>query len=527
MEKLFERLAAIEADLDPQQTGKVFNVLGDVFPANELERMVREMYARNQTEQVILDRIQADVDTTRFKRITHSTLEGLAKRELNLSAIVGKTAEARERRLVPEVVRDFFLQAAPMLGLQVRELLPKEPGVFRLPKVPQNLLAVGQRLEPRFGRLGKDYPRVAFDKEVLKKDATLDWVTPGHPLFEALREDVWDSSIDHLRRGAVFFDLNREKPARLDVFSAAIQDGCGNVLHRRLFVAEVAPGEGVRISQPTLFLDFQIAPTGTPVPSSEGLPDRAEMEMGLYTQALQPFLEEAQAERTREVKVIEEHLDISLNALIYKANLKYAELFAQQTSGSTEAGLEGRLTMAENRIQELNLRLDKRQKELAQERHCTIGDIQHQGTAWVLPHPERKAPEFATFVKDDEIERIAVNAVIEYENANGRQVQSVEAENRGFDLISRRPHPEDPQTAIEVRFIEVKGRSGVGEVALTSNEFKTAKRLGQDYWLYVVFNCASTPAVHVVRDPFRLEWEELVKVVHYKFAPKQIQGASE
>ena len=38
-------------------------------------------------------------------------------------------------------------------------------------------------------------------------------------------------------------------------------------------------------------------------------------------------------------------------------------------------------------------------------------------------------------------------------------VESVEADNRGFDLISRRPHPEDPKTAIEVRFIEVKGRA--------------------------------------------------------------------
>ncbi len=59
-------------------------------------------------------------------------------------------------------------------------------------------------------------------------------------------------------------------------------------------------------------------------------------------------------------------------------------------------------------------------------------------------------------VRDEEIERIAVEAVIAYEAARGWQVESVESENRGFDLISRRPHPEDPQTAIEVRFIEVK-----------------------------------------------------------------------
>jgi hypothetical protein len=64
-------------------------------------------------------------------------------------------------------------------------------------------------------------------------------------------------------------------------------------------------------------------------------------------------------------------------------------------------------------------------------------------------------------VRDDEIERIAVQEAIAHEEARGWVVESVESENRGFDLISRRPHPEDPKTFIEVRFIEVKGRAGV------------------------------------------------------------------
>ncbi len=76
-------------------------------------------------------------------------------------------------------------------------------------------------------------------------------------------------------------------------------------------------------------------------------------------------------------------------------------------------------------------------------------------------------------VRDEEIERIAVRAVIAHEHARGWVVESVEQDNRGFDLISRRPHPEDPATAVEVRVIEVKGRAAVGEIALTSNEYKT------------------------------------------------------
>jgi len=61
--------------------GTVFNVLGDVFSSNQLEKMLRDMYARNLTEDVIKSRIVEQVDTDRFRKIAHSALEGLAKRE--------------------------------------------------------------------------------------------------------------------------------------------------------------------------------------------------------------------------------------------------------------------------------------------------------------------------------------------------------------------------------------------------------------------------------------------------------------
>jgi hypothetical protein len=112
--------------------------------------------------------------------------------------------------------------------------------------------------------------------------------------------------------------------------------------------------------------------------------------------------------------------------------------------------------------------------------------------------------------------------VIAHEESRGWKVESVEEENRGFDLISRKPHPEDPQTAVEVRFIEVKGRAAVGEVALTMNEYKTAERLKKDYWLYVVFNCASKPDIHNVQDPHRLGWKPIVSVEHYKVSADAI-----
>src|SRR6478672_9033574 len=148
LQKLFERVGQIEADLDPNRTGKVFNVLGDVFPGNQLEKMLRDMYAHNNmTEELIKQRIVEQVDTERFKGITNSTLEGLAKRELNLSAILGKSAEAKERRLVPEVIEEFFTQAAPLSGLSINPTRGTEH-VYKVGKVPRNLWPIGERLEP-------------------------------------------------------------------------------------------------------------------------------------------------------------------------------------------------------------------------------------------------------------------------------------------------------------------------------------------------------------------------------------------
>jgi len=161
------------------------------------------------------------------------------------------------------------------------------------------------------------------------------------------------------------------------------------------------------------------------------------------------------------------------------------------------------------------------------ERHCTIGDILHLGRAWVLPHPERTSPGIAPMVRDEEIERIAVQEAIKHEESRGWVVESVESENRGFDLISRKPHPHDPKTFVEVRFIEVKGRASVAEVALSANEYKTAQRLGVDYWLYVVYNCAETPELHVIHDPARLGWKPVVRVEHYHLGARDLITAEE
>ena len=417
------------------------------------------------------------------------------------------------------------LEIDAFAGLVVSEQ-GKGQHMYSAPRIPRHLWRTGEQLEPRFGKLGREYKQFVFDKEILKAKPTAEWVTPGHPLFETVRESLTESVRGELEKGAVFFDVHRSAPARLYIYSAAIHDGLGHVLHRRLFIIQEQLEGTLSLRQPTLLLDLVPAPAVNSVPDAPPL-DRNAVEHFLVEQGLQSFLSEITAERAKEIKTVREHLDLSLNELIHRQNLKLAELVSASERGETSPLLAANIKQAEDRVDELMARLESRHLDLEKEQNCTIGDIQRHAVAWVLPHPERTTPSLAAMVRDDEIEHIAVDAVIAYERTQGREVESVEKDNRGFDLISRRPHPEDPQTAIEVRFIEVKGRSAVGEVALTANEYRTAQRLKKDYWLYTVFDCATQPRIHIVRDPAQMDWQPIVKIEHYQVKPQAILDVSE
>src|SRR5260370_11457403 len=248
LQKLLDRLGEIGREL---VTDQVFDVVGEVFPSTLLEKLFRDRYARLTDEHRIQDRIVKDVSPDRFRAITESALEGLAKKELNLSAIVGKSAEAKERRLVPEGIEQFFVAAAPESGLRPKLTTPTSH-VYRVVNVPRNLIPIGDQQEAKFGRLGREYGKIAFEKAIIPTDPTRVRRTPGHPLFEAVRTDVLVRVDDHLGRGAIFFDLPRERPAVLDVFAASIKDGRGNTLHPRLFVVENSAVREMSLPEPTI-----------------------------------------------------------------------------------------------------------------------------------------------------------------------------------------------------------------------------------------------------------------------------------
>jgi len=137
--------------------------------------------------------------------------------------------------------------------------------------------------------------------------------------------------------------------------------------------------------------------------------------------------------------------------------------------------------------------------------HDTMIFIERLASVLVLPHPEREAPEVRRLKPNVETEAIAMRVVMEHERAQGRQVYDVTS----LDLASG-----------ELRLIEVKGLgAATGTILLTPNERRVAEDRPDCFWLYVVTDCNDTPRLQEpIRDPARLDWNEVTKVAHYYLA---------
>ena len=81
---------------------------------------------------------------------------------------------------------------------------------------------------------------------------------------------------------------------------------------------------------------------------------------------------------------------------------------------------------------------------------------------------------------------------------------------------------------VEERAIEVKGRAGTGAIEMSDNEWWKACNLGDRYWLYVVFNCATPrPRLVRVRDPFARLIMRGRESIAYTVTPSVLMEAAE
>jgi len=102
-----------------------------------------------------------------------------------------------------------------------------------------------------------------------------------------------------------------------------------------------------------------------------------------------------------------------------------------------------------------------------------------------------------------------MDIAMSYEKSQGRMPEDVSSLNLGYDIRSK-----DIQE--NYRYIEVKARAKEGAIALTPNEWIMAQRLGDEYWLYVITNAASSPELYLIQNPAKhLKPDEEIDIVRY------------
>jgi superfamily II DNA or RNA helicase len=504
LQRLLERLKQIRDALDDDA---VFNVIGEILPSAHVERILRDYYAGKLGAADLEDRILQNVDEGRFRAICQNALEGLAVKNLNLEMLIERRARAQERRVVPETIARFIREAADTVPMRIKAI-ENLPHAFEPGKTPNILRRYEQEKGWKLPALANKYPKCSTDRETAESN-NLEWVTPGHPLFEAIRRHSYAHAREALNKGACFYSLQHESPARMDFYRACVVDGLGDVIHERLFALEIAPNNEPILREPNVIGNFTPATSPPSLPEITSLPEPSDW---LQDHVLQPFLEEVRKERLADLERVAQHIEISLTELIQRADDEIGRACDEVNKGIT--GAEGRLAQAENRHAELLSRRERRRRELQQQKSLTLQNVERMASVLVLPHPEREAPELRRMRPNPEAEATAMRIVMEYERSSGRQVFDVHEQNLGYDVSSL-----DLKSG-DLRLIEVKGLSeAAGMILLTPNERRVAEDRRDCYYLYVVTNCSAKPTLQEpIKDPARFDWHEVTKVAHYYLA---------
>ena len=501
LQRLLEKLQEIRDALDDDA---VFNVVGEVLPSAHVERVLRDYYAGKLGDADLEERLLKNVDEGHFRAICQTALEGLAAKKLNLDMLIERRARAQERRVVPETIARFIQEAAQHAALSLKPVRHL-PHAFQPGRTPSGLKKYERQTSWKLGDLAIRYPRLSTDRETAEENH-LEWVTPGHPLFEALRRHAFDAGQDAFARGACFHSLAHEAPARLDFYRARVVDGLGDVIHERLFTVELSNDASPRLRTPDVLGNMIPGTTADNPPPVAMLPEATAW---LNENALTSFIDEVRAERLAEVERIGEHVELSLTEVLQRVDEEIGRAADEVAGGVT--GAEGRLAQAESRHAEVLARRERRRGELERQRAVTLQGVERLASVLVLPHPEGASLDVRRLRPHPETEMTAMRVAMEYEIAQGRQVDDVHEKNLGYDVTSL-----DLQSG-ELRLIEVKGLAGAtGSILLTPNERRVAEDRPDCYWLYVVTNCATAPELQKpIEDPARFPWHEVTKVQHY------------
>ncbi|MBC7347356.1 MAG: DUF3883 domain-containing protein, partial [Clostridia bacterium] len=503
LEALLRKLEQIRKELG---SDKVFDVIGRLFEGVSIKQYMEMAAAEDRTDEATRE-LEG--------RLTKEQVEALLERERALYGTGGDVVEALPRlredidremyqRLLPGYVRQYFESAAPLVGV---EIVGDPGGCF-------SLRSSGGGADPLLQAL-ETYPekkRASLSFVRPKDHHSGVWIHPGERVFEAFRAMVRDRLGDQARRGAVFVDPAADKPylfhlAQVSVVREADPEFAElaheEILETRLVGIKQFEGAQIVVC-PVEHLLLLKGGRGLPAAAQRLAVGAHQLQEQAHAFLLERVAREMAVQRRQSLLATLAERESFLERGFDYREAELAAARAKQAEKARAGSAAARKELA---------RIKEQQRQLAQRRHEALAVLRREpelirpravefiATALVVPSSDPVDREQFE-AKTDEVAMSLAWAFEESEGAIVKDVHTPEGARAaglpdypGFDLWSIRPN--------EKRCIEVKGRAGTGEIEISANEWARACNLREQYWLYVVYDCA-TPKPRLVRiqDPF-------------------------
>lgn len=506
LKTLLDKLERIRKELG---SDKVFDVVGRLFEGVSIREYMERVLADSEAA------AELEID----QRITKQHVQQVEQQERTLYGDTGdvrkqlpevqaKRERSEKLRLLPGYVRRFVEEAAPQVGLEVEGNL--DTGfTFQAAQ-----LGALNPLTPIMERYPEDARGIFATRPPngTKSDITPIVLRPGEPIFERFRTHVIETLGDEARRGGVFVDPTASQPYIFHLAHVRVVRRA-NVDLRPLNREEVIETRLVGLRQ-SLTGEMSEYPVEALLllrggqHSANTLP--YVVHGGEFLARAQAYLVDhvgaslvAQHRSDLEGTILEREDFIRKGFQFEESELATARTRLREKSKTGGKATQRELDAIRERQQRLAQRRDTALRVLRREPELlALDEVEFITHALVMPSAD---PEDRRRY-DEAVEAVAMHEARVYEEARGAQVYDVSTpegaraagllDHPGFDLLSVYPNG-------DTRSIEVKGRANIGDVELSENEWAKACNLRADYWLYVVYNCATaTPQLERVRDPF-------------------------
>jgi len=493
--KLFDKLEEIRNKLG---SDRVFDVIGDVFYGKNLYQLILEAVTNAKSMDEILKELNIQADEEYISKIKDALGETLATRFIDYTKIREMAEKAREYRLIPEYVEEFFKKVFKRVGGKFKE---HKGGFITIDSVPYEIRKIAESVDfkNRFGVVMRRYPKATFDKDIAFKNPDAEFISLGHPLLEALLEWVVKEFGEEVKRGAVFKDPSGMYDGLIWFYIGEVKDGKGDYAGRKIIAIY---DDGKELKEVNSAILWDLSPSRDKVDAIMEVDDQKVLPF--VVDAVEKYKEEISKERERQAKIKTKYGLKSLEYLIDELDAQLVEFYERQANGEKVELPIGNKEEQKKRYEEFYKEL---KEEIKKEKSLSISMPE-------LLTVIRVIPEKGEMANVEEIERIGMEIAMEYERQQGRVPEDVSKENLGFDIRSKEKD--------EIRYIEVKARVNEGEVALTPNEWFKAKRFKKQYWLYVVANAKTNPTLYIINNPAEnLNPEEKVEVVRFIVSPEE------